>query len=545
MDILVEQNRIQTVYTHIIMLAITYTVIYTVRQVLYDVEGVLTRLLSRRCAHEMNNKLLNHAINLDLAYYEEPEYYDLISRAQSQTNSQPEDVFYALINIIPAVIAMTGFIYIIAKHSIWYIVIVAIAGVVSLGLTTKATEDMFMRRKELSILNRRKNYYTSLMTDIETKILCAGKYFITKHKKIHEQIYKTRKENLKEYTAMTIAGNAIEFIATYSVFACFAWEAIFGRITIGDFTLYTAGVRAIANGMSTTKRQVTQIYKSALYIEDYRKVIRLENRIVRQGTRRLSNRDIKKHTIEFVNVTYRYAGQSRNAIENVSFKVDAGTTAAIVGMNGAGKTTLIKLLLRLYDADQGLIKIDGYDIREYEPKEMRKLISVQLQQQIKYALTIKQAVCISSTNLPYNETTFQESVKMSGVDSIAAMSPAGYGTLLTKTFTGESIEPSVGQWQKIGMARSYYHGGDILLLDEPSAALDAEAEAQLYYNIERIRKGMTTIIISHRLASVVYCDKIILLKQGKVVEIGTHKQLMESGGEYARMFKMQATAYNI
>ena len=249
------------------------------------------------------------------------------------------------------------------------------------------------------------------------------------------------------------------------------------------------------------------------------------------------------HTIELQNVSFRYPGTERDVIKNVSLKIEPGDTVVLVGLNGAGKTTLIKLLTRLYDPTDGKILLDGRDIREYEVEELYKLYGIIFQDFGKYAVSVSENISFGEIEKEATEERVKKAAEESGADDFITRLPAGYNTPLMRYFEENGIEPSIGQWQKLSIARAFYSDSDILILDEPTASLDPMAEQEIFNQFDRLREDKTTIFVSHRLSSATTANKILVLEYGELIETGSHDELMAKRGKYYELFSTQAKRY--
>lgn len=249
------------------------------------------------------------------------------------------------------------------------------------------------------------------------------------------------------------------------------------------------------------------------------------------------------HKIELKNVSFRYPGTSRDVIKNMSVTFEPGETVVLVGLNGAGKTTLIKLITRLYDPTEGVILLDGHDIREYDISELYSIYGIIFQDFGRYAVSVRENVSFSDINSPIDDERVSKAAKESGAEDFIKNLPGGYDTALMRYFEEDGIELSTGQWQKLSVARAFYSDSDILILDEPTAALDAIAEQEIYSQFDSLRKDKTTIFVSHRLSSATTADKILVLEDGQIIESGTHRELMRKGGRYCELFSTQAQRY--
>src|SRR6185437_15911372 len=246
--------------------------------------------------------------------------------------------------------------------------------------------------------------------------------------------------------------------------------------------------------------------------------------------------------IEFEHVSFKYAGTERYILRDVSFTIRPDETVALVGKNGAGKTTLIKLLTRLYDPTEGRILVDGYDIREFDPAEYRQQIAIMLQDYATYQLTARENIGLGRHEELANEPAIEEAAQRSGADEVVDKLPQHYNTMLGKWFD-EGVNLSGGEWQKVALARAFMRDAPILILDEPTAALDAQAEFDLFGRLRALTTGHTALYISHRFSTVRMADRILMLADGELIEHGTHEELMALGGQYAHLFNLQAAAY--
>jgi ABC-type multidrug transport system fused ATPase/permease subunit len=249
------------------------------------------------------------------------------------------------------------------------------------------------------------------------------------------------------------------------------------------------------------------------------------------------------HEIELRNVSFRYPGSDHDVIKNISCKINAGETIVLVGLNGAGKTTLIKLITRLYDPTEGEILLDGRNIKNYDTQELYSIFGITFQDFGKYAVSVKENIAFSNIKVEIDDEKIQKAAREGYAEDFINKLPNKYDTPLMKYFEENGIEPSIGQWQKLSVARAFYSDSDILILDEPTASLDAIAEQEIYDQFDELRKGKTTIFVSHRLSSATTADNIIVIDEGKLIEYGPHAELMKKHGKYYELFSTQARRY--
>ena len=312
---------------------------------------------------------------------------------------------------------------------------------------------------------------------------------------------------------------------------------------IGDYSFYTGALKSISSGITSLVDTTASIYEGTLFIDNMITFMNEERTIVPRLAEPAHMKRHCGHTIELRNVSFRYPGTERMVIRNVNLTLREGETAVLVGLNGAGKTTLIKLITRLYDPTEGEIYLDGRDIRDYDLNELYRMFGIIFQDFGKYAVTVKENITYGDIQKGVVDEDIALAAKQSNADVFIDKLPDGYDTPLMRYFEENGVELSIGQWQKLSIARAFYSDSDILILDEPTASLDPMAEQEIFDQFDALRKDKTTIFVSHRLSSATTASKIIVLENGTVVEEGTHRELMETHGKYYELFTTQAKRY--
>jgi ATP-binding cassette subfamily B protein len=345
---------------------------------------------------------------------------------------------------------------------------------------------------------------------------------------------------LKRYLA-SFGWGSLSIVTTSATYLYVALQAVAGKLTIGDLGLYTRAAASVQDDFQNILSGFSSLYEDGLYISTLFELLNIEPAIVAPANPVPFPRPIL-HGIEFRNVTFGYPGRDKPALSNVSFHVRPGETIAVVGPNGAGKTTLVKLLGRLYDPIEGQVLIDGIDVREFDPNELRREIGAIFQDYVTYQFSAGENIGLGHVDKLDDKDAISSAAHQGGAESVIEKLPDGYDTVLGKWFEG-GHQLSGGEWQKIALSRAFMRDAQVLILDEPTASLDALAEWDLFVRIRKLTQGRTAIFISHRFSTVRTADRIFVLQHGRLVEQGAHEELVNGNGLYADLFEKQAASY--
>ena len=518
-----------------------------IQKLVNSVSAMTNALAGEIVVNHIKLKIMNKAKTIDVSDFDRPEFYEKLENANREAGMRPIHILHATFNILSAVISAISFIVILAAlHPLAPVVMIVMA-IPSTIVNYRFRHKNFRYMRHHSKERRQMNYFSSLVSDKdkvkEIRIMGLADTLIGKYKEAFVKYFAGLKRLIiKEHLTHTVL-NIVSLVAHCMIFMYVAYTVIYRDGLIGDYTLYTGALNSIVGYVSTVVASSATIYEGTLFIDNVITFMKEDVRIVPSVSPALRPKKGERHEIEFKNVTFRYPGTDRDVIKNVSFKISSGEQVVLVGLNGAGKTTLIKLLTRLYDPSEGVILLDGRDIREYDVKELYDLFGIIFQDFVKYALDVSDNISFGDIKEKTDEAKIKEAALRADADGFIMKLPHGYSTPLMRIFEDAGIELSIGQWQKLSIARAFYKESDVLILDEPTASLDPMAEQEVFRRFAELGEDKITVFVSHRLSSATTATKIIVLEDGQIVEMGDHHTLMEKGGKYHLLFTTQAKRY--
>ena len=492
---------------------------------------------------ELNNMVFRKAAELDVGQYENPEFYDKYQRATVVMSSGYFDIVcWDVAVIIGGIISFVLVVGTVISVNPIYLLFLAPTVLVFIIETVKS-KAVYKRDLEMTTNNRTKAYIqrTVFLKDF-SKDMRTSNIFSVMMKRFDGAI-KANIEILKSYgpklflysMASTVCSDFIPVIGTY-MYA--GWQFVSKKaLTVSGFSVVISAIGSFKGMLWYIQEGFNDLIQMSLYFQNLREFFEYETEI-KDGTETAG----EFQSLEFKNVTFRYPSAKKNSIENMSFKIEKGETVAVVGVNGAGKSTLVKLILRFYDVTNGEILYNGVNIKEYTVDSLRQAFATVFQDYKNFAVSVFENVMCRECSEEDKEKA-QKALVAAGVWDKVKSLPNGGDTVLTREFDEDGAGLSGGENQKVSTARLFASDYEIAILDEPSSALDPIAEYKMYENLIKATKEKTVIYISHRLSSAVLSDRVIVIENGQIIESGTHKILLESGGKYSEMFKLQASAY--
>ena len=528
------------------LLVIQFAFMFVMR-IVNSIQHAVTRITGELVVNHIKLKIMNKAKDMDLGKFDLPEFYEKLENAGREADRRPIQILDATFNIASTLISMVSFIVVL-----WFVSPAAPFIIAAVSIPT-AIVNFIYRRKNVSYMRRRSKdrrqmqYYSDLITNKdmvkELRLFGTADTFIGKFSAVFKKYFGGIKKLILSEQIWQTTFALITTIANCMLYLYIALKVAKGQLQVGDYSLYTGALNSIAAGITTLITTTATIYEGTLFINNMIEFMKEKKTIVPLIDEPLVPERTGGHTIELINVSFKYPGTERYVLKNINLKIRKGETLVLVGLNGSGKTTLIKLITRLYDATEGQILLDGEDIRNYDVRKLYDIFGIIFQDFGKYAMSVRENIAMGNINKPIDEENIEKAAEKADAKVFIEKLESKFDTPLMRIFEENGTELSIGQWQKLAVARAFYSDSDILILDEPTASLDPMAEAEIFSQFELLGKDKTTIFVSHRLSSATIASKIVVLKDGEIKEEGNHRELMERKGEYFEFFSTQARRY--
>ncbi len=501
-------------------------------------------LLRARLGHRVNVMILEKALTLTLEHFEDSEFYDRLVRARREASVRPLSLVMRSFGLAQNLVSLVSFGALLLGYSPWAVLILLAAGVPGFIAETKFSSDAFRLFRWRSSEKRMQDYLEAVIARDdhakEVKLFGLGPRLLGRYKSIFQRLYGEDRRLALQRDAW---GFGLGLVATATLYCAYAWvalSAVRGQISVGQMTLYLVLFRQGQVAVTAALSAVSGLYEDNLYLSTLYEYLETPVRV--PGGHALQG-PLPQDGVRFEHVGFCYPGAATPAIEDVSLHLKPGGSLALVGANGSGKTTLIKLLTRLYLPTAGRILLDGLDLREWDESRLRERIGVIFQDFARYQMPVGENIGAGDEPHFEDEARWREAAEKGRATDFINTLPEGYHTQLGKWFLN-GRELSGGQWQKIALSRAFMRTrADVLVLDEPTSAMDAQAEAEVFEHFRQLATQRMTILISHRFSTVRHADQIVVLDQGRLVEQGSHEDLMRANGRYAQLFTLQARGY--
>jgi ATP-binding cassette, subfamily B, bacterial len=514
--------------------------------VIASIEAGLGRYAGELVAAVMWQRVLNVATRVDLRKFESARFYDRLQRVQASALTRPYQISYGLVVTIGAVVASIGLLVAIMLVQPALLPLLLIAGVPVL-ITSRRQSQLefdFLARQTQSM--RLRTYLTWVQTGRdeakEVRAFGLARNFGKRLNTLYADYLRDLAQHVLQRSKLGAIGSLGSAVLLALTLLLLVWLISTGRLSIAEAAAALVAIRLLASQVQHGFTGVQAIFESGLFIDDLDGFLTLAP-AAEGGSREIAP-PAEFHRIRADAVSFSYPGRSQLALQAANIEINSGEVVALVGENGSGKTTLAKVIAGLYEPGSGAVRWDGIDVRSFRPELFRERVAIIFQDFVRYALSAEENIAIARPDDEIDHAAIREAAKIADADSFLSALPAGYQTPLSRRFAG-GHELSGGQWQKVAIARAFYRRAPLVIIDEPTASLDARAEYELFSSLHEVLRGRTALIISHRFSTVRTADRIYVLDHGRVVEQGSHDELVALGGRYAELFHLQASAYSV
>ena len=544
-NVIAGAHERETTFRAILPIIIGLWVTIVIQRALGAYIGYSRNLYVRRVELEAERRLLAKAATIDMGHFDNSDWYDRLSRAKRDVSWRPGDLTWSVLGLsgnIVTIVLMAGLLA--SLH--WLLVVLALAAsFLSMAIESRVTARLYKYYYKETPEERERQYIGDLFVQSRTikeiRAFVLGDYLLGRYRKLSEDLFRQREQifasskriyMLSGIVAGTVLGLAYVFVA---------FRGIAGTISPGAVVLVIGAFTAVSGTLGQITSTFVSVDQHTAFLEDYFSFLSIGPLVPVPAKPRVLPPGMIDG-IDFDGVSFSYPGGAGNALQDLDLRIQSGELLALVGENGAGKSTLVKLLLRFYDAQKGSIRIGGIDVREMDPEQLRGRIGVLFQDYATYELSVRENILMG---WPYKEPTDEQIVKAlrdSRSEWLVSKLPNGLDSKVGRLFEG-GHDLSGGEWQRLALARIMYRNADIWILDEPTSSLDPEAEAAIFAELKENLKGRIGIVISHRFSTVRIADRIAVITDGRVAELGSHEELLKAGGRYAELFELQAAGY--
>jgi ATP-binding cassette subfamily B protein len=510
-----------------------------------QVRSLFDRILQTQLTNHVNSMIIRKAISLDLRFFEDPVFYDTLQNARRQADTSALNIVNSILQMAQQSITLVSLVVLMVRFSPWLAVIGFVSAIPSFLAQSHYAERAFRavtrRAPEARLLNYLEMLLTGNDSVKEIKLFGLGEPLLGRYQELFTRFYLEDRAIAERRTAAGLGWGLLSNIAYYGSYAWIVLRTVSGLITLGDMTMFLAVFRQSQSSIRTMLDSLNRLYESNLFLDNLMTYLELQPALVTPADGAQAPEPVRLG-IEFRHVSFRYPGSDFDVLRDINLFIHPGEHIALVGLNGAGKTTMIKLLTRLYDPSEGQILLDGVDLREYDLSSLHQRFGVIFQDFVRYQFTVRENIGFGQVDALDDANRIAEAADRGGATQVIKNLPHGYDTMLGRRWE-KGQELSGGQWQKIALARAFMRKAEVLVLDEPTASLDAEAEYDIFRRFGELMEGRIAVLISHRFPTVRMADRIVVLSEGRIIELGSHAELMCLDGAYARLFNLQAKGY--
>lgn len=486
--------------------------------------------------------MMEKTSRMDLAFFDSAKMGDKVRHARSNFNIMT-NMTWLVFDILSTTINVIATLVIVSSYK-WWLGIVTIALLIPfLIYNKKYTEKRLQMEKEQIRDNRKKDYYNGVFFDnnvqFEIKLNNIGDYFIGHYKEMWQKLYRINKKEDVKHNFRNLLIMLINVSAEALVLAISVMDVVSKAIGIGDLQYNLSMVSRLRSQSQALMDNVTMFLNNNTRLIELQEFMDIEPQTEKSGTKLPS----ENPRIEFCNVSFRYPSSEQYVLKDCSFTIEPHEKIGLIGLNGAGKSTIVKLMFRFYDPEEGVIKLDGVDLKEYDVYAVRRVFGVLFQDYVTYCLPLREIIALSDFGERFNDDKLNKACDISGASEIIRDWEHGFDSVLGRYYADNGKDLSGGQWQLVGLARAYFKDSEYMILDEPSAALDPISEDRIFEQLYHLSEGKSSVTISHRLSNTTLADKILVIGYGHIIEQGSHAELLKQNGKYAHLFNLQASKY--
>ncbi|MFA5909530.1 MAG: ABC transporter ATP-binding protein [Vicinamibacterales bacterium] len=540
-----EARQLNLQWTDLLPIVIGLWVATGVQRAIGAYMGYGRNLFVRRVQLEAERRLLEQASKVDLGHFDNSDWHDRLARAKRDVSWRPGDLTWSVLGLsgnIVTIVLMAG---LLASLHYVLVVLAAVAALLSLALERRVTARLYEFFYKETPEEREREYLGDLLvqprTTKEIRAYVLADYLLGRHRERSEELYRLREQMYRSGTRISMLTGLVTGTALALAYMFVAIQGVAGAIDPGGVVLVIGAFSSVSGTLAQISSTFVSVDQHTTFLEDYFSFLSIDPLVPVASPARPVPASLAAG-IEFDDVAFTYPGGTEPAVAGLNLHIRSGELMALVGENGAGKSTLVKLLLRFYDVDRGAVRVGGADVRELNPGELRNHIGVLIQDFASYELTVRENVAMGRPDGAVDDERVLAALRDSRSEWLVKKMPNGLDSKVGRLFEG-GHDLSGGEWQRLALARIMYRNADIWILDEPTASLDPEAEAAIFAELKQMLHGRIGIVISHRFSTVRIADRIAVIADGKVTELGSHEELLKAGGRYAQLFELQAAGY--